>query len=50
MSELHALPRFNQFIKFYAEEVTLYPNPNFFAKNENPQVRRDSIFIFKTKK
>ena len=49
VSELHALLRSDEFLEFSEEGVTLYPNPNFLAKNENPQNRRDPIFISRLK-
>ena len=45
ISELNAFLRLDDFITFSLEGVTLYPNPNFLAKNECPSVRRDPIFI-----
>ena len=44
-SELSALLRLDKNLIFSGDGVTLYPNPNFLAKNENPRFRRDPIFI-----
>ena len=44
-SELHAILRGDDHIVFSGEGVTFYPNPNFLAKNENPQNRRNPIFV-----
>ena len=45
VSELGALLRQQEFVKFENTGVTLSPNPNFLAKNECPQVRRSPLFI-----
>ena len=45
VSELGALLRDDESVLFSGDGVTLYPNPNFLAKNENPLFRRDPIFI-----
>ena len=45
ISELHALLRSSDFITFEDSGVTIFPNPNFIAKNENPGERRSPIFI-----
>ena len=45
ISELFALLRGDEFLKFSDLGVTLFPNPNFLAKNEDPGNRRDPIFI-----
>ena len=47
VSELAALPREDEFVVFSGDGVTLFPNPNFLARNENPNIRRDPIFIHK---
>ena len=44
ISELHALLRQDDDILFSGEGVTLYPNPNFLAKNEDPILRRNPFF------
>ena len=46
-SELHAVLRGSNFIVFSGDGVSFYPNPNFLAKNEDPQHRRPPIFISK---
>ena len=45
VSELHSLLRAPDFITWEEEGVTLFPNPNFLSKNENPSERRGPIFI-----
>ena len=45
VSELQALLRAQDFLSFEDRGMTLYPNPNFLAKNENPAERRGPIFI-----
>ena len=45
VSEIHALLRGEDFISFNDSGVTLYPNPNFLCKNEDPGCRRGPIFI-----
>ena len=49
ISELHALARSDELIEFSEEGVTLYPNPDFLAKNEDPQFRRNPLFIARLK-
>ena len=44
-SELHALLRLDDNVVFSGDGVSLFPNPNFLAKNERPSNRRDPIFI-----
>ena len=44
-SELSALLRLEKNLIASGEGITLYPNPNFLAKNENPRCRKDPIFI-----
>ena len=44
-SELHAVLRGDDNLVFSGDGVSLYPNPNFLAKNEDPQNRRNPIFI-----
>ena len=39
------LLRGDDFISFNADNVTLYPNPNFLCKNEDPSTRRGPIMI-----
>ena len=43
--ELSALLRLDSNLISSGDGITLYPNPNFLAKNENPRSRRDPIFI-----
>ena len=45
ISEIKALLRGDQFIRFSDRAVTLFPNPNFLAKNEDPSIRRVPIVI-----
>ena len=45
LSELHALLRAEDFLSFEEQGVSLFPNPNFLSKNENPGDRRGPIFI-----
>ena len=45
VSELGAILRSEEYCCFSEEGVVLFPNPNFLAKNECPQARRDSIRI-----
>ena len=45
VSELNALLRTDKFLQFDKEKVTLFPNPNFLAKNEDPSHRWDPIVI-----
>ena len=45
VSEVHSLLRTQDSMSFEDAGVTLFPNPNFIAKNENPGSRRGPIFI-----
>ena len=45
VSELGALLRSPDDLVFSGDGVTIYPNPNFLAKNEHPQFLRSPIFI-----
>ena len=45
ISELQALLRTVESIVFSDNGVTLYPNPNFLAKNEDSVLRRSPLFI-----
>ena len=45
VSEVHSLLRTKDSMSFEDSGVTLFPNPNFLAKNENPGSRRGPIFI-----
>ena len=47
VSELISLLREEIAILFTSKGVTLYPNPNFLAKNENPKFRKFPVFISK---
>ena len=42
VSEIHAL-LWDDFLPFSEDSVTLFLNPNYWAKNEHPTVRRDPI-------
>ena len=49
VSELHSILRGEEFMEFSNLGVRLFPNPNFLAKNEKPDVRRKPIFISRLK-
>ena len=49
VSELNSLLRGEEFLEFSNFGVTLFPNPNFLAKNEKPDSRRSPIFIARLK-
>ena len=45
ISELHSCLRGEEHLEFSNLGVTLFPNPNFLAKNEDPASRRGPLFI-----
>ena len=45
VSELSACLRLDEFLTFSDDSLTLYPNPNFLAKNEDPARRWDPLVI-----
>ena len=49
VSELNSILRGEEFMDFSELGVTLFPNPNFLAKNEKPEARRQPIFIARLK-
>ena len=49
VSELHSVLRGEEYMEFSDLGVTMFPNPNFLAKNEAPNARRTPIFISRLK-